>query len=64
MPSKDELSRAYQAGYECIVFGPNTKNCHYTHFASPELTKTWGQGSQDAAVKCASGYDLEIVKPE
>ena len=64
MPSRKELSRAYNAGYDCILFGPDHKNCHYAHFSAPELAKTWEQGSQDAAVKRAKELDLIIVGPE
>lgn len=58
MPNRKELSRAYQAGYDCIVFGPNNRNCHYRHFSSVELMKTWEQGCQDATIKQANKYEI------
>lgn len=57
MPNRKELSRAYQAGYNCMLFGPDMKNCHYRHFSSSELTKTWEQGSFDAMLKQQQGNE-------
>jgi hypothetical protein len=41
--SSSELE-AYEAGKDCAVNGANTTNCHFTHFATPALTKAWEQG--------------------
>lgn len=39
---------AYAAGYACGKRGPNTINCHFSHFSSPEKTRDWARGKRDA----------------
>lgn len=39
--------QAYEAGKDCAVNGPNTSNCHFRYFSSPEKTKAWEKGSKD-----------------
>lgn len=48
--SKDEKT-AFVAGYNCSIYGANTKNCHYSLFASPELTKAWESGKEQAEME-------------
>ena len=40
--------RAYDAGYDCGINGPNTTNCHFTYFSTKELTEEWERGKSDA----------------
>ena len=40
--------QAEQAGREAGYFGPNLTNCHFTYFATPELTKAWERGNEQA----------------
>jgi hypothetical protein len=35
---------AFEAGRDCAINGPNTRNCHYLHFATPEMTIAWERG--------------------
>ena len=51
MPNKQELSNAYKAGYDCVLVGPNKRNCHFSLFNSREATKMWEAGNQDAINK-------------
>ena len=51
MPNRRELSKAYKAGYNCAVVGPNPTNCNFTLFSSREATKMWEAGNQDAIEK-------------
>lgn len=43
-PSGDELQRAYEAGRDAAINGPNTTNCHFRFFSSPESTAAWERG--------------------
>lgn len=38
------LNRAFIAGRDCGLRGANETNCHYRHFATPELTAEWERG--------------------
>jgi hypothetical protein len=38
---------AYAAGYDCGMYGPNTANCDFRWFRSPEMTKDWERGKKD-----------------
>lgn len=67
--TSDNIIEAYRAGKDCGENGPNLKNCHYTHFATPEQTKAWERGKAQAdAVKDAKkrieNGDYELVKDE
>jgi hypothetical protein len=35
---------AFEAGRDYAIDGPNTRNCHYLHFATPEMTIAWERG--------------------
>lgn len=39
---------AYQHGYDCGIHGPNSINCNFGIFSSPENTKEWERGKADA----------------
>ncbi len=39
---------AFAAGEDCVKNGANKKNCHFSIFATPELTKAWEAGKKDA----------------
>lgn len=45
------LSDAEAAGYDAGFNGPNTTNCHFRHFGTPENTAAWERGKKagDAA---------------
>lgn len=36
---------AYKAGYSAGLNGPGTDNCHFSFFATPDLTKSWERGN-------------------
>jgi hypothetical protein len=38
------MNGAYEAGYDCGMSGPNTKNCFYGFFSAPEKTAEWERG--------------------
>ena len=38
--------RAEDAGYDAGRNMPNTTNCHFAHFATPEQTKAWERGKK------------------
>ena len=38
-------AEAENAGYEAGRYGANTTNCHFSNFATPELTKAWERGN-------------------
>ncbi len=42
-PNRDEAA-AEVAGYNCAMVGPNTDNCDFRLFASPDLTRAWERG--------------------
>lgn len=44
--SKDERD-AYDAGFDCGLNGPNTDNCDFRLFRTPEMTKAWEIGKRD-----------------
>ena len=45
--------QAEQAGREAGYFGPNLTNCHFTYFATPELTKAWERGNEQGKIELA-----------
>jgi hypothetical protein len=45
---------AEQAGWEAGYYGPNTSNCHFTYFATPELTAAWERGNAGGKVERAN----------
>lgn len=42
---------AYDAGQHCGLNGPDTTNCHFSHFATPEQTKAWEQGKANGEMQ-------------
>lgn len=44
-------AKAYMAGRDCAVNGPNQENCHFKHFARPELTAAWERGKRNAELE-------------
>ena len=36
----------YKLGFDCGLNGPNTDNCHFSIFSSPENPKKWEQGKR------------------
>lgn len=42
---------AYNAGYDCGQNGPNTVNCHFSLFSTPENTMAWERGKNDGTLK-------------
>jgi len=39
---------AYRMGYRCGVNGADETNCHFSIFSTPENTKEWERGKNDA----------------
>ncbi len=45
------IKEAYDAGYDCGTKGADTVNCHFTFFATKELTEAHSKGVKDAENK-------------
>jgi len=43
-----DLMKAYKAGFDSVVSGPNTTNCNFRLFATPAMTRAWEHGQRDA----------------
>ena len=43
-----DLKHCYRLGYNCGKNGPNTTNCHFAAFETPEKEKEWNRGQADA----------------
>jgi hypothetical protein len=41
------LEEAYEAGRDCAANGASTTNCHFSFFATPELTRAWERGRRE-----------------
>lgn len=37
---------AFDAGYKAAIDGPDTTNCHFSWFRSPEMTAAWERGNK------------------
>jgi len=50
MSKQDQTSeeKCYEAGYDSVVNGANTENCHFTFFATPTKTAAWERGAAAA----------------
>ena len=50
LPIVDRVSaeEAYRRGFDCAIHGANEQNCHFSTFATPELTAEWERGKRDA----------------
>ncbi len=48
---KKTKQQAYDAGRDCAKNGANTTNCHFTLFATHELTKEWQRGYDEGKVE-------------
>lgn len=46
MRTPEELTEAEAMGYDAGRNMPNMKNCHFSLFASPELTRAWERGKK------------------
>jgi len=46
--AKVDLDYAEEAGFDCGMFGPNDRNCHFAIFSKPEFTKAWEAGKARA----------------
>lgn len=47
--------RAEDAGYDAGRNKPNTTNCHFSHFATPEQTRAWSAGRSAAMPSAKPG---------
>ena len=45
--TNDAKTPEYQAGFDCGRNGPNTSNCDFRHFGTPEMTKDWEREKRD-----------------
>lgn len=43
-PFQRAFATPYEAGMDCALSGPNPGNCHFTYFATPEMTAEWTRG--------------------
>lgn len=56
-PFKTEAD-SYDAGKRSARDGCNEDNCHFSYFATPELTKAWERGRDEAwKMNKGSGVD-------
>lgn len=44
---ESEESKEYKAGYDAGLNMPNTRNCNFSLFSTPEKTKNWEKGNND-----------------
>ena len=44
--SDERLQAAYEAGVDARKNGPNTTNCSFRHFATPEMRDAWSEGNR------------------
>ena len=51
---------AQKMGYNCVIKGANTKNCHFSIFSRKEFTNAWEEGKKKAENEQA----LEAEKKE
>lgn len=42
---------AHRMGFDAGFGAPNTTNCHFSLFATPELTKAWEVGKREGEAK-------------
>ena len=56
--SAEDLAKkqAREAGIDCGLNGPNTTNCHFSHFATPKLTAAWEGGKRHGSDERARLY--------
>jgi hypothetical protein len=47
VPPERTTDEAHKAGIDCAINGPNTANCHFAFFTSPEKTTSWEQGREE-----------------
>ncbi len=40
--------QAYEFGRSSVIDGPDETNCHFTVFATPQLTSAWEKGAAEA----------------
>ena len=52
---KKSLIDSYNAGFDCGKNGANTKNCHFSFFASETLTKAWEEGKKKGEIARMKG---------
>ena len=46
-PPIDRLQLAYEMGVDYVRNGADTKNCHFSLFATHGMTKEWERGRDD-----------------
>lgn len=46
LTSNVSIEDARQKGYQCGRDGPNTTNCHFSIFATREMTTAWEEGNR------------------
>jgi hypothetical protein len=59
IPKNKTKNEAYKLGFDCAINKPNTINCHFSIFSTPENTKSWEEGKQDG-----EKYKLKILEEE
>lgn len=48
----------YEAGYDAEENGSSVRNCHYGFFSTPERTKQWEHGRNDAKLSGSKDQKL------
>ena len=49
--SDSQLQECYEKGYDSIINKPNTTNCNFSLFSSPDRKDAWERGRSDAEEK-------------
>lgn len=59
---RKRIGSSYDAGYDSIVNGPDMENCHFAWFNSPEKTKEWEHGRDNALKLTTPSQEAEKGK--
>ena len=51
MSERPSKQHCYDMGYDCGLNGSNSRNCDFRYFLSPDHTRAWEQGNNDAQRK-------------
>ena len=50
------IKQAFNAGYNCYLYGASLANCDFRLFSSPETTAAWEEGRAKAESDLAQRY--------
>lgn len=51
MNEEKQFKDAYEAGFDAGLNGPNTENCNFAFFNTPENTRQWEMGNAAGLIK-------------